>query len=228
MITHVIDHGGEQLPYFAYHFVSIWKFGYGTYKLIPPDWMKNKVEILTATNTLSCLGGTAFELAVHSNTIDEYIETVKEYGLTAVEISSGTIDLDLPKYIKLVQRWCPDVKVLAEVGKKDNRTLAIDWWTGEISKCLRAGAWKVILEARASGSVGLYDLSGNPRLNLFETMEQTFNIDDLIFEAPQKKQQIWLIKRYGAKVNLGNVAVKDVIGVECLRQGLRGDTLKNE
>ena len=127
-----------------------------------------------------------------------------------------------------LERLAKDFRVLSEVGSKDSTVVVAPYrWVKQIKEELAAGAWKVVTEGRESGTVGLYRSSGEIRTGLIEEIEVQIDTSNLIFEGPQKAQQVWLVKHFGCNVNLGNIAPSEVISLETIRQGLRADTMLN-
>src|SRR5205807_1976138 len=144
-----------------------------------------------------------------------------------VEVSSGTVDIPGSAKAQLIASLAADFTVFAEVGEKDPSALVAPYrWVRLIREALDAGAAKVICEGRASGDAGMYRPNGEPREGLIDEVVHEIDAEKLIFEAPQKHQQVWLIQHLGGNVNIGNVLPDDVISLETLRLGLRADTLK--
>jgi phosphosulfolactate synthase len=116
--------------------------------------------------------------------------------------------------------------VLSEVGSKDaSKVIPPHVWVESIKRELDAGAWKVITEGRERGTVGMFNSDGRVKEGLLDEIVAAVSAENLLFEAPIKTQQVWFIKQFGADVNLGNIPPEEVISVETLRLGLRGDTL---
>ena len=146
--------------------------------------------------------------------------------MTCIEISDGTIDMDEDYKLELIRKLSKRYKVLSEVGSKDDAVVITpSRWVELIGREIDAGAWKVITEGRESGTVGIYRPNGDVKDGLLEEIRTTFDTSQLLFEAPVKKQQAWFIKYFGTNVNLGNIPPEEVISVETLRLGVRGDTL---
>ncbi|TAE10469.1 MAG: phosphosulfolactate synthase [Bacteroidetes bacterium] len=170
-------------------------------------------------------GGTLFEAFLVRNQLDDYRAILDKYQAPMVEISDGSIELPHEEKCKLVELFAKDRQVLSEVGSKDaEKILAPYQWIELMQAELQAGAWKVIGEAREGGNVGLFRDSGEVRQGLVKEIIHTIPADKIIWEAPQKSQQVWFVKLLGANVNLGNIASNEVIPLETLRLGLRGDT----
>jgi phosphosulfolactate synthase len=143
-----------------------------------------------------------------------------------MEISDGTIDIPEEDKLALLRRFAKEFKVLSEVGSKDASVVIAPFkWVDSIKRELEAGAWKVITEGRETGTVGIYQPGGEVKEGLLDEIRSAVDPSQLLFEAPIKNQQAWFIKEFGANVNLGNIAPEEVIPVETLRVGVRGDTL---
>jgi phosphosulfolactate synthase len=171
-------------------------------------------------------GGTLTELAIAQGRVEEMVGWLGELGLSHVEVSDGTITLDHDRKLELIERLARDFTVFSEVGSKDDeRIMAPYRWVEQIGQELEAGAWKVIAEARESGSVGIYRHDGEVRQGLIDEIAHEIDPSRLVFEAPRKEQQVWFLKRFGPNVNLGNIPPADVLSLETLRLGLRSDTM---
>jgi phosphosulfolactate synthase len=143
-----------------------------------------------------------------------------------VEVSDGTVAIDPDVKSELISRLAKEFTVLAEVGSKDIDFIMAPYvWVDLIQRDLQAGAWKVIAEARESGTAGIYRATGEVRTGLIDEIAHAVNPEQLIFEAPRREQQVWLLKRFGSECNLGNIAPDDVLSLETLRLGLRSDTV---
>ena len=144
-----------------------------------------------------------------------------------VEISDGTLDIPRERKLELIAEFARDFTVLSEVGSKDADAIFAPYqWVEWIKEELAAGAWKVITEGREGGTAGIYRPTGEMRTGLVDEIAHEVDIADLIFEAPTKGSQAWFVKHFGPDVNLGNIPPDEVIPLETLRLGLRGDTLK--
>jgi len=193
----------------------------------------NKVENLEAKLSLYrargievCCGGSLFEIAVQRGKVDEYVGFLKDHDFRLVEISDGVIDISHEDKLRYIERLAKDFRVLSEVGSKDAAVVVAPYrWVNQIKAELKAGAWKVITEGRESGTVGLYRETGEVRMGLIEEIEVQIDAKNLIFETPQKAQQVWFVKHFGCNVNLGNIPPEEVISLETIRQGLRADTM---
>jgi len=204
--------------------VDVVKLGWGT-ALVSAN-LTEKLERYAAREVPVVLGGTLTELAIRQGRIEGLIAWLRELGLRYVEVSDGTIALDPAVKRDLIQRLAREFTVLAEVGSKDVDFIMAPYvWVEQIQRDLEAGAWKVIAEARESGTAGIYRASGEVRTGLIDEIAHAVDPDRLIFEAPQRAQQVWLLKRFGSDCNLGNIAPNDVLSLETLRLGLRSETV---
>jgi len=228
-LTHVLDKGlslaeVDGLLEVGAPYVDIIKFGWGTSVVI--ENLDAKIDLCLARGIDIYCGGSLFELALQRGKVDDYIAYLKDRGIKLIEISDGVIELPAADKLRHIERLAKDFKVLSEVGSKDETVVVAPYrWVKQIKDELQAGAWKVITEGRESGTVGLYRSSGEIRTGLVEEIEIQIDTSRLMFEAPQKPQQVWLIKHFGANVNLGNIPPGEVIALETMRQGLRADTM---
>lgn len=228
-ITHVIDKGMglhqlEDLLTTASDYIDILKLGWGTAYVTQNVF--DKIRMCHDAGVPVCFGGTFLELAILQGRFDDFRETARKAGLTHVEISNGVIDMSSREKAGYIRELSKDFVVLSEVGSKDAETIIPPYrWVELIESDLEAGAWKVICEARESGTVGLYFGTGEVRSGLIDEIIAKIDHADLIFEAPQKAQQVWLVRKFGSEVNVGNVATLEVIALETLRLGLRADTM---
>ena len=231
-LTMVMDKGistveAEGLMETSEGFIDIIKFGFGT-SLISKNISK-KIKLYKKHNIKIYLGGTLFEAYIARNMFTEYCNLIKELELNTVEISDGSIKMDHNKKCEYINQLAnQNITVFSEVGyKSSNKILAPSKWIELMAKELEAGSWKVIAEARESGNVGLYRSGGEVRSDLIEEILTKIPKEKILWEAPKKQQQVFFIKLLGPNVNLGNIGTNDVIPLECLRLGLRGDTFFN-
>jgi phosphosulfolactate synthase len=205
--------------------VDVVKLGWGT-ALVSAN-LKPKLERYAAHGIPVVLGGTLTELAIRQGRMQGLIEWLRELGLRHVEVSDGTIALE-PDYKRgLIEELSREFVVLAEVGNKDADFIMAPYvWVEQIQRDLEAGAWKVIAEARESGTAGIYRADGEVRTGLIDEIAHAIDPELLIFEAPLRAQQVWLLKRFGTECNLGNIVPDDVLSLETLRLGLRSDTVE--
>jgi phosphosulfolactate synthase len=228
-ITHVLDKGlsvaeVQNLLEVAASYVDIVKFGWATSMVV--ENLDAKIEAFQHSGIDICCGGSLFEIALQRKKIDDYVAFLKHYNFRFVEISDGVIEIPPAEKLRHIERLAKDFKVLSEVGSKDNKVVVAPYrWVKQIKDELNAGAWKVVTEGRESGTVGLYRDSGEIRTGLIEEIQVQIDTAKLIFEAPQKAQQVWLVKHFGCNVNLGNIPPQEVISLETIRQGLRADTM---
>jgi phosphosulfolactate synthase len=203
--------------------VDIVKLGWATSYVTPH--LKEKIKVYKDAGIPVYLGGTLFEAFIIRNQFDDYRKLLDKYDLQFAEVSDGSIDLDHDKKCDYIRKLTPQVTVLSEVGSKDaDKIIPPYQWIELMQKELEAGAWKVIGEAREGGNVGLFRSSGEVRSGLVQEILTKIPFEKIIWEAPQKAQQVWFIKLLGANVNLGNIAPEEVIPLETIRLGLRGDT----
>jgi len=227
-LTHVLDKG---LP--AAHvaavlesagaYIDIWKFGWGV-SYLDPD-LEHKLAMLTRHDVDACLGGTLLEIAHAHGKAAQCLAWARDVGFPQVEVSRGTIRIPAAEKQQLIAQAAQSFTVLAEVGyKRQQDTLAPASWGEEAAADLRAGATMIVAEGRESGTVGIYRPDGTVREDIVGELVQRVDVAKVVFEAPRKDQQSWLICTFGRDVNLGNVPVAEVLALETLRLGLRSDT----
>jgi phosphosulfolactate synthase len=227
-LTHVLDKGlgvraWEDVLESAGDYIDIVKLGWGT------SWVTRNLErkLAVLADKPIVFGGTFFEVVYLKDKLDEYKRWLTELGLTHVEISDGTIEIPRERKLELIADFARDFTVLSEVGSKDAEVVFAPYlWVEWIKEELGAGAWKVVTEARESGTAGIFRPTGEMRTGLVDEIVEAIDPKDLIFEAPTKSAQAWFVKQFGPAVNLGNIPPEEVIPLETLRLGLRGDTLK--
>lgn len=234
-LTMLIDKGlgltvTEDMLDMAGDYIDMVKFTFGTSAFIDIELVQQKVEILRAYQVWTMPGGTFMEVALWQKRYPEYLKRCSQIGFNAIEISDGTIEFDLETRKDCIKRALDmGFKVLTEVGKKNpNEKIAVDLMHKEIAADIACGASKVIVEAREAGKgVGIFDSDGKVKDDEVDAI--IAGVDDptkLEWEAPIKNQQQHLIMKFGSNVNLGNVPPGDILALEALRCGLRGDTLK--
>ena len=227
-LTHVIDQGRgprawEDVLETAGDYVDIVKLGWGTAYVTPN--LRRKLDVLRDKHVV--IGGTFFEAVVACGRVEEYKTWLRELGLTHVEISDGAVEIPRDRKLELIADFARDFTVLSEVGSKDADVVYAPYqWVEWIKEERDAGAWKVITEAREGGTAGIFRPTGEMRTGLVDEIAHEVDVDELIFEAPTKAAQAWFVKQFGPGVNLGNIPPDEVIPLETLRRGLRGDTLK--
>lgn len=227
-LTMVMDKGlsvrqAEDLLETSGHLIDLVKFGFGTSYVTPN--LKEKIAIYQQHNIDCYLGGTLFEAFIVRGMFDDYRRLLDELKLTTAEVSDGAITLPMEDKCNFVRQLSSQVKVLSEVGSKmEDTVFTPSEWVNMMNTELEAGSWKVIAEARESGKLGIYDSDGVANNDLIQTILSEVPTDKVLWEAPVKSQQVWFINLLGSSVNLGNIAPTDVVPLETLRLGLRGDT----
>src|SRR3954463_5715465 len=227
-LTHVIDKGlgpraWEDVLTVAGQHIDIVKLGWGTAYVTGN--LERKLEVLRDKRVV--IGGTFFEVVYAKDKLDEYKRWLNELGLTHVEISDGTIDIPRERKLELIADFARDFTVLSEVGSKDSEVVFAPYqWVQWLKEEKDAGAWKVNTEAREGGSAGIFRKDGDMRTGLIDEIAHELDFHDIVWEAPTKASQAWFVKHFGPSVNLGNIPPEEVIPLETLRLGLRGDTLK--
>jgi phosphosulfolactate synthase len=229
-LTHVIDKGLnlrdiEGLFDTAGEFVDIVKLGWGTSYVT--NNLEKKIALYRSFATPIVCGGTLFEAVYARGRLDEFKRWLAHFRFSHVEISDGTLEIPRERKLELIEQFGADFVVLSEVGSKDAETVYPPYqWVEWIKEELGAGAWKVITEGREGGTAGIYRPTGEMRTGLVDEIVHSIDPGDLIFEAPTKASQAWFVKQFGPNVNLGNIPPDEVIPLETLRLGLRGDTMK--
>jgi phosphosulfolactate synthase len=227
-LTHVLDKGlgpraWEDVLETAGDYIDLIKLGWGTAYVTPN--LRHKLRVLRDMRVV--IGGTFFEAVWARGKLDAYKGWLTEHGLTHVEISDGAVEMPRDEKLELIADFARDFTVLSEVGSKDSAVeFSTHEWLTWISEELVAGSWKVITEARETGSSGIFTSEGSMRTDLISSIAETAGLDQVIFEAPTKAAQAWFVKAFGPAVNLGNIPPDEVIPLETLRRGLRADTLK--
>ena len=227
-ITMVMDKGlslaeVENLISSSGHLIDFVKLGFGT-SFITGNLAK-KIECYKNANINVYLGGTLFEAFVIRNAFDQYVKLLDTLKLDTLEISDGSMSMTMEDKCNYIHQLSKNFLVISEVGSKDaSKNIEIADWVKLMKAELDAGSWKVIAEARESGNVGIYDASGKANTLMISEISAHIEPNNIIWEAPIKTQQVWFIKQFGSNVNLGNIASNEVIALETLRLGLRGDT----
>lgn len=205
------------------HLADIVKFGFGTAYVT--NSLEEKLKLYRSAGLKPYFGGTLFEAFYARGRFEDYLRLLDKYDLDLAEISDGSIILNHDEKLELIHRLSKTRTVLSEVGSKDSGILISPGrWIKMMSSELEAGSWKVIAEGREAGNVGVFRPNGTAHTMLINKIIAKVKPEDILWEAPQKNQQVWFIKLFGANVNLGNIAPNEVIPLECLRLGLRGDT----
>ena len=207
----------------AGHLADFVKLGFGTSYV--GNKVKEKVRTYQSAKIKVYAGGTLFEAFLVRNKFEDYLKYIDLLGLDTVEISDGSMTMDHDVKCEYIHKLSKNYTVLSEVGSKESGIIiAPGRWIDMMQKELQAGAFKVIGEARESGNVGIYRATGKAHTALINKILAKVQPDKILWEAPQKAQQVWFIKHFGANVNLGNIAPAELIQLETLRLGLRGDT----
>jgi phosphosulfolactate synthase len=227
-LTHVLDRGLsvaqiDDLIEVAGDAVDIVKLGWGT--PVATGNLEAKLARYRKLGVPVVFGGTLTELAIAQDRLEALLDRLRALGLQHIEISDGTITLAHDTKLELIERLAGEFTVLSEVGSKDDTKIMAPYrWVELIQRELEAGAWKVIAEARESGTSGIFRHDGEVRMGLIDEIVHAVPADKIIFEAPRKDQQVWFVRRFGANVNLGNISPEDVLSLETIRLGLRSDT----
>jgi phosphosulfolactate synthase len=227
-ITMVMDKGlslreTEDMLSVSADYIDIVKLGWATSFVTPK--LDEKLAIYREANIPVYFGGTLFEAFVVRNQFEDYLRMLDRYKLEYAEVSDGSITLPHEEKCDYIRKLSPRVKVLSEVGSKDAEKIFAPYkWIEMMKAELEAGAWKVIGEAREGGNIGLYRSSGEVRQGLVDEIIHAISAENIIWEAPQKSQQVYFVKLVGPNVNLGNIAPHETIPLETIRLGLRGDT----
>jgi phosphosulfolactate synthase len=199
------------------------KFGFGT-AVISND-LEAKIELYKQAGLKPYFGGTLFEAFIVRGMFAEYHQLIERYKLDLVEVSDGSMEMKHEEKLKYINILSEKVTVLSEVGSKQSGiVIPMENWISMMQSELKAGAWKVIAEARESGNIGIYNADGSANTTLIDDIVDEVGAENVLWEAPNKNQQVWFVKLLGANVNLGNIASNEVIPLETLRLGLRGDT----
>lgn len=228
-LTHVLDKGLslvqlQSLIETGGTSIDFIKLGWGTAYV--SNGVKAKVAMCRGAGINLCLGGTLFEIAVRQGRLRAYVRWLHRLGIKHIEVSNGAVDLPVQRKRALIRTLSAELRVIAEVGSKDSsRPVIAAEWVEEMAGDLEAGASLLIAEGRESGTVGLYHADGEVREELVEAITEALPAGRVLFEAPRKEQQAWLIRRIGSNVNLGNIPPAEVLALETLRLGLRADTL---
>jgi phosphosulfolactate synthase len=227
-ITMVMDKGlsieeAKNFLSVAHPHVDILKLGFGT-AFVTPN-LEEKIQVYQAYDIPVYFGGTLFEAFLIRNQFNEYIEVCKKYNITYMEVSDGSITIPHAEKCGYIEKLTKHGTVLSEVGSKDTEHIIPPYKWIELMKAeLEAGSSYVIAEAREAGNVGIYRGSGEVREGLVQEILTQIPEQKIIWEAPQKAQQLYFLELLGCNVNLGNIAPSEVISLEAMRLGLRGDS----
>ncbi len=227
-ITMVMDKGlsvreAEDFLSVASGYADLIKLGFGTAYVTPN--LQEKIKLYHQAGMAVYFGGTLLEAFIARKNFDAYLKLIEKYNITHVEMSDGSLEMPHDEKCEYIRTLCKHATVLSEVGSKDAEKIYAPYeWVRFMQKETEAGAWKLIAEARESGNVGVFRGNGEAREGLVHEIAHFIPKENIIWEAPIKNQQVWFIKEMGANVNLGNIAPNEVIPLETLRLGLRGDT----
>ena len=230
-ITMVMDKGlsvreVEDMLSVSADYIDIVKLGWATSFVTPS--LQQKLDAYRAGGIPVYFGGTLFEAFVVRNQFEDYRKLIDKYKLEYAEVSDGSLEMDSEQKCEYIRILAQQVTVLSEVGSKDEAKIIPPYkWIKLMKQELEAGAWKVIGEAREGGTVGLFRASGEVRQGLVEEILTQIPSEKILWEAPQKEQQVWFVKLLGANVNVGNIAPHEIIPLETIRLGLRGDTFSH-
>lgn len=202
---------------------DIVKLGWAT-SFVTPN-LKEKLALYRSAGIPTYFGGTLFEAFTIRGQFDEYRKVLDEFGMEYAEVSDGSMDIEHDQKCDYINKLSQQVTVISEVGSKDAAKIFAPYkWIALMKAEIEAGSWKVIAEAREGGNVGIYRGTGEVREGLVDEILTQIPQETIIWEAPLKEQQVWFIKLIGTNVNLGNIAPAEVIPLETIRLGLRGDT----
>ena len=202
---------------------DIVKLGWAT-SFVTPN-LKEKLALYRSAGIPVYFGGTLFEAFAIRNQFEDYQRVLDQYGMEYAEVSDGSMDIAHGEKCEYIAKLAKQVTVISEVGSKDATKIFAPYkWIQLMRAEIEAGSWKVIAEAREGGNVGIYRGTGEVREGLVDEILTQIPDERIIWEAPQKEQQVWFIKLIGTNVNLGNIAPAEVIPLETIRLGLRGDT----
>ena len=205
-------------------FADIVKFGFGT--SVITNNLEDKLSVYRDAGCKTYFGGTLFEAFIARGMFDDYRRYLDKYKMEYCEVSDGALPIPHDEKLEYIRRLSEQVTVLSEVGSKmGDKVITNKEWVYMMETELQAGSWKVIAEARESGNIGIYNIDGSANADLIEEIKSKVEAQNVLWEAPIKSQQVWFIDHFGPNVNLGNIAPNEVIPLETLRLGLRGDTL---
>jgi phosphosulfolactate synthase len=227
-LTMVMDKGlsireAEDFMAVGSEYTDYVKLGFGT-SLITPG-VEKKISIYKKAGCMPYFGGTLFEAFIVRNMFSEFVDFLDKNEIELVEVSDGSYDIEHKRKLEYISKLAERGTVISEVGsKKKDVIYTPEEWVSMMKSELNAGSVKVIAEARESGTTGIYNEDGSINNKIISGISEHVKLDNVIWEAPLKSQQAWFIKHFGANVNLGNIAPYEIIPLETLRLGLRGDT----
>lgn len=227
-LTMIMDKGlstrqAEDMLDVSAPYIDIVKLGFGSSYVTPN--LEKKIAVYRSANIPVYFGGTLLEAFIVRKKFDDFLRVIEKYKLTHAEVSDGSIQLDHGKKLEFIRQLSKYVTVITEVGSKEEGIIIHPTkWIDMIESEIQAGAWKVIAEARESGTVGIYRPNAKAHVVLINKILSRVKAENIIWETPNKSGQVYFIKLIGADVNLGNIAPTEVIALESLRIGLRSDT----
>jgi phosphosulfolactate synthase len=227
-ITMVMDKGlsireAEDFMSVGKEYTDYVKLGFGT-SLLTPGFEK-KIALYKKAGVIPYFGGTLFEAFIVRNMFNEFVDFLDKNEVNMVEVSDGSYDIEHKRKLEYINRLAKKYTVISEVGsKKKDVIYSPEEWVAMMRTELLAGSVKVIAEARESGTTGIYNEDGSINSTIIDGIAEHVKLENVIWEAPLKSQQAWFIKNFGENVNLGNIAPNEIIPLESLRLGLRGDT----
>ncbi|MEO8148668.1 MAG: phosphosulfolactate synthase [Bacteroidia bacterium] len=227
-LTMVMDKGlsvreAEDLVSTGGNYIDLLKLGFGS--AFVTQNLQKKLDVYRNANIPVYFGGTLVEAFIIRKKFDDYVKLLDKFKITYAEVSDGSISLPHDEKCEYIRKLTKYVTVISEVGSKEEGIIIHpNNWIGMMQKEIEAGVWKVIAEARESGTVGIYRPNGKAHVMLINKITAKVPADKIIWEAPQKSQQAYFVQHFGANVNLGNIAPNEIIALETLRIGLRSDT----
>ncbi|MCU0455532.1 MAG: phosphosulfolactate synthase [Bacteroidales bacterium] len=227
-LTMVMDKGlslreAEDFMSVGSKYTDFVKLGFGTAMITPG--VGKKITAYRKAGVIPYFGGTLFEAFIIRDMFREFVRLLDKYKIDLVEISDGSYDMEPARKLEYIRKLSRHRTVISEVGSKKKEVVYTpDQWVAMMKAELDAGSVKVIAEARESGTTGIYNEDGSINNNIIKAISEHVKLDNVIWEAPLKSQQAWFIKHFGSNVNLGNIAPNEIIPLETLRLGLRGDT----
>ncbi|MBN2681065.1 MAG: phosphosulfolactate synthase [Bacteroidales bacterium] len=210
----------------AGHLIDFVKLGFGTSYITKN--LEQKIVLYKNAGIKVYFGGTLFEAFYIRNMVDDYLKLIEKFGLEVMEISDGEVIIPHQEKCEMIARFSKYAFVLSEVGSKEaGVVIPNNQWVNMMNLEMEAGSKYVIAEAREAGNIGIYNKDGSANTSLIDAIKKSVNTAKILWEAPHKPQQVFFVKEFGANVNLGNIAHNEVIALETVRLGLRGDTFFN-
>jgi len=232
--TVISDHGlsineAKDLCDMAGEYIERVKFPFATTVVLKERIVREKLSIYTSNSMEANLGGTCTEIAMYQGVYTRFLDRALDLGFTAIEISDGTIDMSddaRRQAVEMASR--KGFKVYTEVGKKDvDKQLPLAEMIRQVKRDVSYDIVGVTIESRGSASgIGVYEKDGSVKVDDVDAIVSAVDPRKLIWEAPTKSGQEFFITYLGNNVNLANVRPAEVISCECLRRGLRSDTLR--